>query len=133
MKHASGTFEVKVTPTDASEVGKAGGIGRMTIEKVFSGALEGSSKGEMLTGGNHATGTLAYVAMETVTGRLEGRTGSFILRHDAWMMKSEPATAHLDVSVVASSGTGDLAGLTGRMTIERAEAMHSYVFEYALD
>jgi hypothetical protein len=132
-KHAQGTFEVKLAPFgDASELGKAAGLGRMTIDKVFSGELSGTSQGEMTTAGNAATGAMAYVALETVTATLEGRAGTFVLRHDAWMLKTAPSGSRLDISVVEASGTGGLAGLTGKMKIDRADGKHAYDFEYAL-
>jgi hypothetical protein len=76
--HATGTFVVKIAPTEASALGQEAGLGRMTIDKAFSGDLEGTSKGEMLTGSTEATGAMAYVAMERVTGKLKGRSGSFL-------------------------------------------------------
>src|ERR1700675_2372717 len=73
--HASGTFEVKLTP-QAAEDGDAG-LGRMSIDKQFHGDLEGTSKGFMLSSaGTIVKGSGGYVAMEKVTGKLQGRTGS---------------------------------------------------------
>ena len=132
MKTASGTFDVKVNPTESSDIGKAGGIGRMTIDKTFSGPLTGTSKGEMLTGANETTGAMAYVAMEKVTGKLDGLSGSFLLSHNASMLKSDPSSSALHISVVAASGTDALVGLTGRMTITMNEGKHHYQLTYEL-
>ena len=52
-------------------------LGRLPIEKQFQGDLEATSKGEMLTGGTVVKGSAGYVAMELVTGKLHGRSGSF--------------------------------------------------------
>ena len=38
----------------------------------------------------------------------------------------------LSITVVPDSGTGELAGLAGRMTIEIADGKHSYDFEYTI-
>jgi hypothetical protein len=38
----------------------------------------------------------------------------------------------LSVTVVPDSGTGQLVGLAGKMTINIAEGKHSYDFEYTL-
>ena len=40
--------------------------------------------------------------------------------------------ASLTISVVPDSGTGELTGLTGTMSIEIANGKHAYVFEYEL-
>ncbi len=86
IRHAKGAFEVKIVPAESSPIGQQASIGRMTIDKTFSGALEGSSKGEMLTGITQSTGSMAYVAIERVTGKLDGRDGSFVLMHNATML-----------------------------------------------
>ncbi len=132
-KHAKGTFEVKVVPVESSAIAQQAGVGRMTIDKVFSGALEGSSKGEMLTGTTESTGSMAYVAMERVTGKLDGRSGSFVLMHNATMLRSNPSAGELNIAVVPASGTGELEGLTGKMKIIIDSAgKHTYDLEYTL-
>jgi hypothetical protein len=130
--HAKGTFVVKVNPVDASAVAQGAGVGRMTIDKTFSGDLEGTSKGEMLTGATEATGAMAYVAMERVTGKLNGRSGSFLLMHNASMLKSDPASGKMQITVVPQSGTDELAGMSGKLTIIIEAGKHSYDLEYEL-
>ena len=63
------------------------------------------------------------------TGTLEGKKGTFVLMHSATMTQGVPA---LNVTVVPGSGTGELAGLTGKMDILIADGKHSYVFDYTL-
>jgi hypothetical protein len=130
--HARGTFVVKISPTDVSALGQEAGIGRMTIDKTFSGDIEGTSKGEMLTGGTDSTGAMAYVALERVTGKLNGRSGSFLLMHNASMLKSDPVSGMLQVTVVPQSGTDELAGLSGKLTITIEAGKHSFDLEYEL-
>jgi hypothetical protein len=133
MKHAKGTFEVKIAPAETSALGKEAGMGRLTIDKVFAGELEGTSKGEMLTGMTESTGAMAYVAIERVTGKVDDHAGSFILMHNATMNKNDPKSSHLQVVVVPGSGTEGLGGLTGTLTINIDGAgKHSYDFEYEL-
>jgi uncharacterized protein DUF3224 len=128
MNHASGTFEVKVVPqTDDKNADAA--LGRMTIDKQFHGDLEGTSKGQMLTGMTDVKGSAGYVAIEKVSGTLKGRTGTFILQHTGTMNRGEP---HLTITVVPDSGTGQLAGLAGSLTIKIDDGKHSYEFEYTL-
>ena len=126
-KHAHGTFEVKMTPQDDKSDDKS--LGRMTIEKQWHGDLEGTSKGQMLTGGDVTKGSAGYVAIEKVSGALNGRKGTFILQHSATMMRGE---GQLTITVVPDSGTDQLEGLTGKMMIKIADGKHSYDFEYAL-
>lgn len=126
-KHASGPFEVKLKP-QTDEAGDAA-LGRMTIDKQFHGDLEAVSKGQMLSAGTAVKGSAGYVAMEKVTGSLGGRTGTFVLQHSGTMTRG---VAELPVTVVPDSGTGELAGLPGKMTIDIAGGKHSYGFEYTL-
>jgi hypothetical protein len=130
--HARGTFVVKISPAEASVLGQEAGMGRMTIDKTFSGDIDGTSKGEMLTGGTEATGAMAYVALERVSGTLNGHRGSFLLMHNASMLKSDPASGVMQVTVVPQSGTDELAGLSGKLTITIEAGKHSYNLEYEL-
>ena len=104
----------------------------MTIDKVFTGGIDGTSKGEMLTGITPSTGSMAYVAIETITAKIDGRSGTFVLTHHASMMKSDPAGAVASIAVVPGSGTGELAGLTGNMIITNTNGRHTYDFAYSL-
>ena len=125
--HATGTFEVKLTPLETHE--KDSTLGRMSIDKLFHGDLEGTSKGEMLTGMTSVKGSAGYVAIEKVSGSLHGKRGSFIFQHTGTMTRGAP---QLSITVVPDSGTGELVGLAGKMTIKIAEGKHSYEFEYSL-
>ena len=127
MTRATGTFDVKLTPqaTDESNT-----VGRLALDKQFRGDLEGTSKGEMLTAGTEVKDSAGYVAIERVSGRLNGRSGTFILQHSGAMNRGRPS---LSVTVVPDSGTGDLAGLAGSMTIDTGGGKHAYVFEYAIE
>jgi len=101
----------------------------MSIDKVFQGALDATSKGAMLSWGNPASGSAAYVALEIVTGTLDGRAGSFTLMHNATMVKG---VGTLNVEVVPDSATGALKGLTGKMAIRIEAGKHFYDFDYTL-
>ena len=126
---APGTFEVKLNPQPAYNTTDGALLGRMSIDKQFHGDLEGTSKGEMLTAGTSVKSSAGYVAVERVTGTLNGKSGSFALQHSGTMNRGTP---HLAINVVPDSGTGQLAGLTGTMAIEIANGKHSYIFEYEL-
>jgi len=127
--HASGGFDVKVSPEALADKAADASLGRMTLDKQFHGDLEGASKGEMLTAATGVKGSGAYVAIERVTGTLRGRNGSFVLQHTGIMNRGTP---ELKIAVVPDSGTGQLTGLTGTMNIKIADGKHSYDFEYTL-
>jgi hypothetical protein len=128
-RHAEGTFDVKAVPLTADDATSGTAIGRLGIDKQFHGDIEGVSKGEMLAAGNQAKGSAGYVAIEQVTGTLHGRSGSFALQHFGTM---DGGNFNLNVAVVPSSGTGELAGIAGTMKIIIAGGKHSYEFEYTL-
>ena len=127
--HASGTFEVKLSPqAPEDEVGDPT-VGRMSIDKQFHGGLEATSRGQMLATRTDVEGSAGYVAIERVKGTLGGRDGTFALQHSGTMTRGVP---QLVINVVPDSGTGQLAGLAGTMTINIDEGKHSYDFEYTL-
>ena len=126
----SGTFEVSLNPLDVYSQGKDGiNLGRMSIDKKFMGELSASSKGEMLSAMTLVEGSAGYVAIEQVSGSLSGRNGSFVLQHFGIMNQGN---GRLILEVVPDSGTGELSGLTGQMTINVEGGQHSYEFEYDL-
>jgi Protein of unknown function (DUF3224) len=126
--HAKGTFEVKVIPQAADD--PAGGpFSRLFLDKQFHGDLDAGSKGQMLAAGTAVEGSAAYVALEIVSGTLGGRRGSFILQHTGTMRKSAPT---MIVTVVPDSGTDQLTGVDGKMTIVIDGGKHYYDFAYTL-
>ena len=126
---ASGTFDVTLTTQEHQEgVGDASII-RMSISKVFHGDLEGRSLGQMLSALTGVSGSAGYVAIERVEGTLGGRSGAFVLQHNGVMNRGEQGVT---IAVIPDSGTGELAGITGSMTISIAEGRHSYTLDYTL-
>ena len=125
---AAGAFDVKLIPQAPPDPDDAP-IGRMLLDKQFHGPLEATSKGEMLAAGTDVKGSAGYVAMERVSGTLDGRRGTFVLQHSGTMNRG---AASLSVTVVPDSGTGELTGLTGSMTIDTTGGKHAYVFDYEI-
>ncbi len=127
---ASGPFDIQLSPQPPTDAASHAGLGRMTLDKRFHGALEATSAGEMLSFSSAVAGSAGYVAMETVRGTLDRKAGSFVLQHSSTMNRGEPRQS---ITVVPDSGTGALAGLAGRMTIDIAPGgAHAYRFEYTL-
>lgn len=128
--HATGTFEVKVHPENNDNPRATGaGLNRLSLEKRFHGPLEGTSTGEMLAFGD-GTQSGAYVAIEKIEGTLQGREGTFALAHRAMMTRGTPHD--WTIMVVAESGTGGLAGISGSMTITIVDGKHHYDLAYSL-
>ena len=98
--HAKGTFDVKVAPlAEANPDGST--LGRYSLDKQYHGDLDATAKGEMLTAGSDVKGSGAYVAVELVSGTLNGRKGSFAV-HKGTMAHG---STQLEISVVPDSGT----------------------------
>ena len=131
-QRAAGAFDVKVTPQKPdTQIARAANLGRLTIDKRFHGDLEGISKGEMLALQTETKGSAGYVALERVTGKLKGRSGSFVLQHSATMNRGD---SRAEISVVPDSASGELRGLSGKMIISVAsDGTHSYEFDFRLE
>jgi hypothetical protein len=126
--HATGPFEVKLTPQPQDPGNTA--LGRMTIGKQFHGELEAVSQGQMLSAMTATKGSAGYVAMEIVSGTLGGRKGTFVLQHSGTMDRGQPK---LRVTVVPDSGTDQLLGLSGSMNIRiEPGGKHFYDFDYQI-
>lgn len=130
MQRAAGTFDVKLTPQALADTTADATLGRLAIDKQFHGDLEAASRGEMLSARTMVKDSAGYVAIERVTGTLNGRKGSFVLQHTGSMNRGVP---QLSVTVVPDSGTGDLVGLAGTMTIDITADTHAYTFNYSLE
>lgn len=126
---ARGTFEVTLTPQPGDAVGVEGGPGRILIDKRFDGDIVAVSQGEMLSMRSDTPGSAGYVALERVRGKLQGREGSFALQHSGSMARG---VATLTISVVPDSGTGELSGLAGSMTIDFSQRQHAWTLSYTL-
>ena len=126
----SGNFEVKLSPLDFYAQGLDGvNLGRMSIDKQFKGALEATSKGEMLSAMTTVKGSAGYAAIEQVSGALSGKNGSFVLQHFGTMSQGSD---RLVLEVVPDSGSGELSSLAGKMAIKIEGGKHWYEFEYEL-
>lgn len=129
MTRASGTFDVKLAPQPKDDYADGAMLARLTIDKEFRGDLAGTSKGQMLSAATSVKSSAGYVAIELVTGTLQGRRGTFVFQHSGTMNRGAPT---LTLTVVPDSGTGELTGLAGSMVINIANGKHSYDFDYTL-
>lgn len=126
-----GSFNVELPPLAPGEAMTGLPFGRRALAKTFEGPLTGTSKGEMISWMTATKGSAGYVAIEQVTGTIDGRSGTFALQHSSTMCRGEPFQS---IVVVPDSGTDGLAGLTGTMRIIIAPGgAHEYEFEYAFE
>ena len=128
-KRATGSFEVKLNPQTQDGEFDDSSLARLSLDKQFWGNLEGTSRGQMMSAGTAVQNSAGYVALERVSGTLQGRTGTFVLQHSSTMTRGEPQQS---ITVVPDSGTGELAGLAGQMTIRIEGGKHFYDLEYSL-
>ena len=126
---ATGSFDVKIAPASLADASADPTLGRMTINKQYHGDLEATAKGEMLTAMTAIKDSAGYVAVERVTGTLHGRRGSFSLQHTGVMNRG---AQHLTIAVVPDSGTDQLSGLSGELSIRITEGKHFYELQYSL-
>ena len=128
---ASGAFDVQMQPQPAADETPTPGatLGRLLLSKTYHGDLQATAQGQMLSALTPTTGSAGYVAIEHVTGTLHGRAGSFVLQHSGLMNRGEK---QLVITVVPDSGSGELAGLQGRLDIRISEGKHFYDMAYSL-
>lgn len=129
MPVITGDFDVHRTPDANADFGDGAMAMRMRFDKIFRGPLDATSVVHFLGVMDQTTGSGGYVALERLTGALEGRAGSFMLQHSCTM---DGGAQTQSIGVVPGSGTEALAGLRGTMTIEIADGAHHYRFDYTL-
>jgi hypothetical protein len=127
--HATGTFDVAMSPETVSGKTSDPDMSQMGMHKNWQGDLDGTSTGTMIGAGSPARGAAGYVAMEKFTGTLMGRTGSFIVQQYGTMTNGK---LQMTVAVVPSTGTDQLEGLSGTMTIRTNNGQHYYDLDYSL-
>src|SRR6266545_5122435 len=104
------TFEID--NWDEKEFLEADGGSKVTralVRRSFTGDLEGEGSLEWLMSYDDA-GAATFVGLERVIAKLNGKGGSFVLRHVGTF---DGETAEAELVVVPGTGTGELAGLGG--------------------
>lgn len=123
---ATGTFEVTLEPLESGDQQ----IGRTKLTKTFTGDLVGTGSGQMLSTGTARPDSAGYVAIDRITGTLHGRSGGFVLQHNGLMSRGDGT---LTVTVVPDSGTEELTGLSGTLSIDIVDGKHHYTLDYSLN
>jgi hypothetical protein len=126
---AVGSFTVAIKPQHQPDIAPGCSLGRLSLDKQFMGELVARGKGEMLTAMTETAGSAGYVAIERVSGVLQGRRGSFVFQHSGAMAHGEQ---RLSITVVPDSGADQLTGIEGSFTIKIVDGEHFYEFDYSL-
>jgi hypothetical protein len=121
---ATGTFEVNLEPQED----QATPAGRMLINKIYSGALVGTGIGQMISKRTE-NGASVYYAIEEFSGSVDGQSGALTLVHNGFMDKDSHT---LDIQILPGSASGELANITGSMTITQEDGVHAYELNYQL-
>ena len=127
--HVSGSFNITMTPATTPQRSGRTTLGRMLLDKVYKGDLAATASGEMLSAVTDTKGAAGYVAIESITGVLQGRQGSFVVRHAGTMADGKQ---ELSIVIVPHSGTGQLEGISGTMGIRIEAGQHFYDLDYSL-
>lgn len=128
-RQVSGSFDITRNAEPPFDTADGVVLGRMRFDKTFHGPLAATSVVHMTSAMTAVKGSAGYVAVERITGSLEGKAGSFVVLHTGLMDRGAPS---LTITVVPDSGTGELVGLAGEMAIEIVEGEHRYRMTYTL-
>ncbi|WP_232661827.1 DUF3224 domain-containing protein [Pseudonocardia sp. TRM90224] len=129
MTTATGRFDLTSWDDETYDEAEGATLQRVRNTKSFEGGINGTSVADLLLA-VAPQDSAAYVGIERVTAEIDGRKGTFVLRHSAYHDGTEGT---MQVDVVPNSGTGDLHGLTGTLDIVRSdEGEHTYTFTYDL-
>ena len=130
MTTAHATFQVQ--GWDEQPYAERAGGGKLTeakVQQAVSGDIDGSSEVRWLMAYS-AADRAEFVGIQVVSGTLEGREGSFVLRSVGTFDGSQAVG---ELTVVDGSGDGDLAGIrgSGSFTAPMGDTA-SMVLEYEL-
>jgi len=136
VPHTAAAFVIDSQEPRPNQLTSDAGIeyGLLVISKTFSGSIEGTGTVEMLftrTPRESSFAGAGYVALERITGTVDGHRGSFALLHIATIDEQQTNWGRWIIS--PGSGTGELAGITGSGRIDIADdGSHSLQLDYEL-
>lgn len=120
----AGSFDITLSPQNED----AAPAGRMLINKHYSGGMQGTGVGQMISK-RTAGGAAVYSAIEEFNGTIAGKQGGFTLFHTGFMSATKQT---LDITIVEGSGSGELSGISGNLTIKQENGQHYYELDYQL-
>jgi uncharacterized protein YydD (DUF2326 family) len=99
---------------------------RAEVEQSYKGDIEGEGVLEYLITTFDETFS-TFIGTERVTGKLAGRTGSFVLSHKGTF---EDGVAKSSFQIEEDSGTGNLEGICGEGSYEATHEETSFRLDY---
>jgi Protein of unknown function (DUF3224) len=123
MSETYATFTIEMTPGDPALDSTA----RFDFTKIWSGAIVGTSRGVMLSGGDPQQGNAGYVAMEVFEGTIDGLKGTIAMHQFGSMHGGDYS---LRYEVVPGSGTNQLAGMIGAVDLNIDDGQHKVTLRY---
>lgn len=121
---AKGAFEVKLEPQKDENAP----AGRMLINKKYTGDVEGTGTGQMISKRTDR-GVAIYSAIEEFEGSVNGKAGSFTLIHNGYMSSEKQS---LEIKILQGSGGGELVNISGSMEIIQKDGEHEFVLNYEM-
>jgi hypothetical protein len=129
-KSANARFAIK--SWDEKPYSEAPGEPRLTrasVRKTYTGDIEGEGQVEYLMM-YRSDGSAAFVGLERIVGRIDGKTGTFVLQRTGTF---EGGQAKESYSVISGSATGDVQGLMGDGSSAVGHGMeHPFTLSYEL-
>lgn len=120
---AQGNFEINMKPHEDQEAP----VGRFTLDKVYTGDMEGKGLGQMISK-RLENGVAVYFAIEEFSGQVKGKKGSFTLIHKGFLNEKSQS---LDITILDSSGSDELASISGTLRITNVDGDHSYELDFS--
>ena len=115
--------------TTYEELPDGGKLTKAAFHQNFTGGLEGEGVAETLMC-YAPDGTARFTGQQFVSGKLEGRSGGFVLQTDG---EYDGAGIRAKWSVVPNSGSGELRGLRGHGTSQATGMEVAMTFDYEFD
>jgi hypothetical protein len=102
----------EIASWDESPFDEGDGLGKLTrasVGRTYSGDIDGESVTEWAMA-YRLDETATFVGIERIRGHIAGREGSLVLQH---IGDFRDGAARAELTVVADSGSGELAGVSG--------------------
>ena len=126
-----GTFKTKdfkpgvLSPSPEIQTGLPTGVS--TMEKQYSGQIDGRSATLFTAAFDPASGQGSYCAMESFEGSLNEKRGTFNFIHSAATSGKDRSNEFF--SIIENSGTGDLQGIKGSGGMRIDNGIHHIWFD----
>ena len=130
MAHVEGSFSVKSWDESTyQELADNAKLTKATVAFALEGELTADATWDAVMC-YRPDGTAVFTGMQQISGQLAGREGSFVVQADGEFADGE---ARSRWQIVAGSGTGGLAGLTGTGTsVATASPPGTYELDYSI-